>query len=303
MIDLDKLTDFLATHARLLDRRRAEIALGADDPEPVLAALAAYRNPDGGFGFGLEPDLRAPSSQPAGALHAFEVLEEIAPATSPLAGDLCDWLAATALPGGALPFAGRGADREGTAPFWRSADPDAPSLHITAAVAGAAHRVGCHDSAVRDHPWLRAAAAWCLDATAAIDGTSAHVLELLYVLQFLDVVYATEPRAETELRRVVADLPAGRIPVAGGAEDESIGPLEISPRPDGPLRALLDADAIREDLDRLEAGQRDDGGWEVDFLSWSPQGSLEWRGYATVRALRILLAHGRIALPDGTPAR
>jgi hypothetical protein len=47
---------------------------------------------------------------------------------------------------------------------------------------------------------------------------------------------------------------------------------------------------IDAELGRLAAGQRDDGGWTVDFASHSPQAALEWRGYATVRAVTILLA-------------
>ena len=42
-------------------------------------------DPDGGYGWGLEGDLRSPESQPAAALHAFEVFEEVAPATTPRA--------------------------------------------------------------------------------------------------------------------------------------------------------------------------------------------------------------------------
>ena len=50
---------FMAGHGRVLDRRRFELLLDDGDPEPVLDALAAYRNPDGGYGHGLEPDLRS----------------------------------------------------------------------------------------------------------------------------------------------------------------------------------------------------------------------------------------------------
>jgi hypothetical protein len=51
----------MATQARVLDRRRFELLNGdTDDPSPVLAALDGYRNSDGGYGWGLEPDLRSP---------------------------------------------------------------------------------------------------------------------------------------------------------------------------------------------------------------------------------------------------
>jgi hypothetical protein len=72
-IDLPAATSFVTTHARILDRRRLRLLLGDGDPEGVLAALDAYRNLDGGFGWGLEPDLRSAESQPAAGLHAFEV--------------------------------------------------------------------------------------------------------------------------------------------------------------------------------------------------------------------------------------
>ena len=57
---------------------------------------------------------------------------------------------------------------------------------------------------------------------------------------------------------------------------------------DGPPHALV----LRFAFELLGA-MGDDGGWTVDFDSHSPQAALEWRGYATVRAVTILLAEGR----------
>jgi hypothetical protein len=104
-LDLPAATDFMATNARVLDRRRLELRDGKTDPAAVLDALDGYRNPDGGYGWGLEPDLRSPESQPGAAHHAFEVCEEIAPATTSQAVALCDWLQSIALPDGGLPMA------------------------------------------------------------------------------------------------------------------------------------------------------------------------------------------------------
>jgi hypothetical protein len=42
---------FMAAHARILDRRRFELLFDGADAEPVLAALRAYRNRDGGYDF------------------------------------------------------------------------------------------------------------------------------------------------------------------------------------------------------------------------------------------------------------
>ena len=51
---------------------------------------------------------------------------------------------------------------------------------------------------------------------------------------------------------------------------------------------------VEAELDRLAAGQQDDGGWTVDFDSYSPAATLEWRGHRTVNALVLLRANGRL---------
>lgn len=291
---------FMTGHARLLDRRRFAVRFRGEEPDAVLAALEAYRNPDGGYG-ALEPDLRAVESQPVGAMHAFEVFddigevfEDIGPATSPRATELCGWLASVSLADGGLPFALPVADATATAPFWARADPTVSSLHITAAVAAVAHRVARHDRGVADHPWLHRVTRYCLDT---IDGHEKpeSTLELLYSLAFLDVVADAEPTASGLIDRLAKAIPpSGVLPVEGGLEDEVVRPLELAPLPDRPLRRHLTPEVVAADLDRLAAEQRDDGGWEVDFASCSPAAALEWRGYATVRALTVLRANGRI---------
>jgi hypothetical protein len=289
MPDLDRVHDFMTSNARLLDRRRMELAVGAGDPEAALSALAAYRNPDGGFGWGLEPDSRAPASQPVAALHAFEVFEEIAPATSPLAAGLLDWLDSIALESGALPFALPGGASAGSAPMWGTADTGSPSLHMTCVVLGIAQRVRRHDPQVAAHPWLHRATEWALGEIAGMRRPG-QAIEFRYVLQLLD---ATDARQELE--RLGAHIPPdGSMAVTGGRPEEAMRPLDFSPEPGRPIRELFEAWTIEADLDRLEAEQHDDGGWDVDWAHWSPAGGLEWRGWATVRAVRILRANGRL---------
>ncbi|MEU6123377.1 hypothetical protein [Streptomyces sp. NPDC047123] len=292
--DLSAAASFMAAHARLLDRRRFALLLGAADTDAVLAAVDGYRNPDGGYGWGLEPDLRAPESQPAGALHAFEVFEDIAPVTTPHAVRLCDWLEAVSLPDGGLPFALPVADPSGCAPFWAQADPKTSTLQSTAFAAGVALRVAAHDPAVAAHPWLDRATRYCLAAVEAI-GDRPHAIELSFAIRFLDA--ASDTRAEAGalldgLRRFIPD--DGLLPVAGGAADEVIRPLDAAPDPGRPARGLYDPAVIDAELTRLAAGQQDDGGWRVDFASYSPSASLEWRGYRTVSAVSLLRRNARL---------
>src|SRR5213082_1441798 len=74
--DLDAAERFLAAHGRVLDRRRFERAFRASHAGPVVSAVAAYRNADGGFGHALEPDCRAPGSQPAAVAMALSIMDE-----------------------------------------------------------------------------------------------------------------------------------------------------------------------------------------------------------------------------------
>jgi hypothetical protein len=291
-VDLEAAAAFMATHARLLDRRRFALVIGEGDAAAAVAALAAYRNPDGGYGWGLEPDLRSASSQPVSALHAFEVFEDMAPAVAPEAAALCDWLASATLPDGGVPFATRIDDPAGCAPFWVRADPARSSLQITAVVAGIAHRVGVHDRAVAEHPWLARATRYCLDAIAALDDAP-HALVLAFAVRFLDAVYERAPGAPALMERLGGLIPPdGLVHVGGGAEDETMRPLDFAPDPGRPVRRLFSDDVVQADLERLAAGQRDDGGWAVDFASYSPAAALDWRGHATVRAVSILRRNG-----------
>lgn len=287
-IDLDAVAAFMTTHGRLLDRRRLGLLLGGGDPDGVLAALDAHRNPDGGYGWGLEPDLRAAGSQPAAAMHALEVLAEVGPVTTPRTVELCEWLERHTRADGGLPFALPLEDPVGCAPFWVDADATTSSLMMTTQVAANAQLVARHDPAVAAHPWLARATAFCVAAIRGID-RAPHAYELLFALRFLDAVADRVSDAEGLLEQVGRYVPAeGPVPVEGGSEDEALHPLDIAPHPGRPVRRLFASDVIATDLDRLAGLQQPDGGWPVDFTAYSPAAALEWRGYATVRAVEVL---------------
>lgn len=300
-IDMPAATTFMATHARVLDRRRFDLFLGGGEPARVLAALDAYRNPDGGYGWGLEPDLRSTESQPVAAMHAFEVLAEVGPAASDQATALCDWLLTVALDDGGLPFALPVRDPAGCAPWWVEADPARSSLQITAAVAAGGHEFARHDPTLAGHPWLAAANRYCAAAIRTMD-TTPHAYELSFAVRFLDAASDALNEAPELLEIVASHVPpGGTLPVEGGVEGEVLRPLDLAPRPTRPARALLAPDVVAKDLDRLAAGQRADGGWPIDWSVSSPAAELEWRGYVTVRAIGLLRANGALDAP--TPPR
>ena len=118
---------------------------------------------------------------------------------------------------------------------------------------------------------------------------------LSFAVRFLDAVRETHRDAAGLLEILSKYIPAdGRLHVEGGTEDETLRPLDFAPYPDGPARDLFSPEVIAADLDRLAGLQQQDGGWVVDYAKISPAGALEWRGYATVRAIEILRKNTRI---------
>jgi hypothetical protein len=283
-LDLSMASVFMATHARLLDRRRCQHLLGEAAPEGTLAALQAYRNPDGGFGWGLEPDLRSSESQTGSALHAFEVFADIAPIKSPHAVELCDWLGSVTLPDGGLPFALPVINPAGCAPFWGERG---SSLQISAIVAENAHYVAAH-------PWLARVTEYCLSAIRELEGQP-HALVLAFAVRFLDSVHDTQPEAATLLDRLREYIPENGVPqVEGGAEDEMMRPLDFAPFPDRPTRSLFTPEVVEADLCRSRKPAAARRRLSVDFTSYSSAAALEWRGYATTRAISILKRNGMV---------
>jgi len=319
-IDVDAAEGFVRREARLLDLRRFERAFAArpggdgaavptdpDDGEhraAVLAALLAYANPDGGFAGILEPDLRTTRSQPQAAELALRVLDELGrhpridgPADAAVVA-LCDWLRTITGPDGGLPFTHPSARGHPAAPHWHEADGRSSSLNPTAAIVGLLHRRGV------EHPWLDAARACCWRLLGVGEQTDqpAEALDLYSVraaLWLLDPAVPDPPDPEA-LRERLAQGVADHIALdpaltEPGAPGHHIGPLEIAPWPTDPGRALLPPAAVEAALDALAARQRPDGGWPVNFAPISAAATAEWRGWATVHALLVLRAAGRLA--------
>jgi hypothetical protein len=281
-IDIDAAERFVHANARLLDRHRLAVLLHAASVAPVLDALRAYRNADGGFGHALEPDVRAPESEPACTLHGLEVALEIGAVEDPMIADAAAWIASIADPDGGVPFVLPTAAEHPHAP-WMVPSPGGSFL--TYALAAALWLAGSRE------PWLERATDWCWTQLEGPEPLNGYGVK--FALDFLDHVPG-ERRAHTAIDGLRSALGEdGSIPVPGGIEHERITPLALSPRPDRRSRMLFSAGQIDEGLEVLERGQQADGGWTFDHLAWSAGQSVEWRGMATLGALRTLRAHGR----------
>jgi hypothetical protein len=283
MPDLAAAEAFIWTNARLLERHRFAHRWKGGGAEPVLAALAAYATPDGGYGHALEPDLRAPLASPAAVETALRVLAEVDALNAPLGHAAVDWLAGVA-PDGALAFMLPDALAYPRAPWWQIDDDPRGSLTMAGFVAGTLLGSGL------DHPWLDVLEAWLWDAVESASELSPY--DARGALAFLDAV-GDEERARAALQRL-APMVSALVSVDPEAGGERHTPLDLSPRPGARSRVLFDAALVDAHLDHLAGAQRDDGGWMFDWMAWSEAASAEWRGIVTLHALDLLVAHGRL---------
>lgn len=279
---------FLRDNARILEQRLAENVFDGADAAPVVAAVGAYRNPDGGFGHSLEPDSRCPTSQPLYAEIALEALRTAgAEPDEAVLVSLCDHLASVAAPGGAVPLMLPGFAAYPRATHWQGVEELPPDLNPTAALAGLLHGFGA------THPWLDDATAWCLDALEA-DGLPADAHALRCVLTLLEAA-PDRQRAERIAGGLAAALPEAAFYRADPDDPEyGVTPLDLAPEPASPWRKLFGDDVIAANLDALAAEQQPDGGWPIRWEPPTEPSTWEWRGMVTLRALATLVADGRL---------
>jgi len=272
---------FLLCEARLLERLVAGTLFDGEDAGGPLAALAAYRNDDGGFGHGLEPDVRAQASQPLDVEIAFGVMDTIGRVDGELVIGACDFLRSIGPGVGCLR---ESALVEPKAPHWEEWA-DNPSLNPTAGLAAYLWKWDL------DHPWRDEATAFCLGELGSGLPGDAHTLgEVLALLDALPDV----GRAEALLPDVERALPDLALFNLEPATDYGLTPLHFATSPASRWRRLFADDVIDRHLDALANAQDDDGGWPISWETVGPAARQEWRGIETVRALRTLRAYGRL---------
>jgi len=276
---------FVLTHARLLERRLFEVHFANASPAAAAQAVRAYRNPDGGLGHALEPDLRCPESQPLFVEVGLAALRESGCRDQELALSVCPFLESVSDERGLVPPLLDTARRSPHAPHW-SQSPLDPDLNPTAGICGLLHYQGIH------HPWLSRATETCCSMLTMDPPLEAHTLlgaarladhlpDRTLAKRLFDAVASALPRARFF-------IPEASVPGYG------LTPLHFAPGPSSAWRALFSEEQIDDHLRDLMDRQQPDGGWPISWDTPGPAALLEWRGRWTLDAICRLAAYGRI---------
>lgn len=298
---------FLLERGRPLEIARFRHAFEGAPVDEVLAALRAYRNPAGGFGRALEPDVRAPHSSvlaTAEALHLLRTLD--VPSTAPLLMDAAGWLRAHLHADPEIgemvwPFLPPEAEAYPHAPWWSQAEPE----QLAQAFGG--FRVNPRAGIVADlwrWPELLPEGLLAQLTVEARDAVLAGLEEKdvnghHIAARFAQAGDVPEDHREPVLEYLRDVLPGRVARTPEALATYSLSALTVAPTPAAPLARVLE-EPLAAALTQLLTSQTQDGSWAPTW-SWGeafeqewPQAEAEWRSVRTLEALLTLRAWGRL---------
>jgi len=291
---------FLEEEARSLEAARFHYHFSGTSADTVMSELARFQNPDGGFGHGLEPDVRTPASSVICTTIAFQVMRSLnVPTEHPMRAAGLDFLIKSYNPETQhwrnLPPA---AEESPHAPWWSQADSPAADdefeLNPTAEVLGYLYEGGDRVSpdlivTVTDR---------VMSEIRALDSIEMHdLLCCLRLWRTAHLLEAVRQPLQEKLQGLIHET-VDQDPADW--EGYGLRPLQVIDHPDSPFLKGLET-AVEANLDYEIAAQNENGAWEPTW-SWAEDypdawavASREWSGVLILDKLILLKRFGRIA--------
>lgn len=287
-----KARDFILTNARMIERRLFHYYFGTGSKEGVYHAVYAYRNPDGGFGHGMEPDTASPESQPLFSIMALETLDEIGYLTREII--LNDF----------MPYFERLTTEKGGIPWMMQPKSEYPceehfkTVKEWAALSTTAPLLGILEKHQIDIPWMEKAEEFVWSEFERIQDK--HVFCYLCMPRWLTFLRYTRSRekAERQLNNLKRWIMKDGV-ICQDKTDEGWGlygkphSLSYAPSRDSLLYTLFDEKTVDADLTALIGHQKADGRWDT-WYGISEGTKLEWAGIQTLSVLKTLKNYDRI---------
>jgi len=287
-----KARDFIFTNARMIERRLFEYYFVNGNTDGVFHAVYAYRNLDGGFGHGMEPDTASPESQPLFSIMALEILDEIACLNAELIErDFMPYFLSVTTDKGGIPWMLQPksdypcAEHFKTVKEWGALSTTAPLL-------------GVLEKFKIKIPWMRKAEEFVWQEIDRIKDK--HVFCHLCVPRQLRFLKYTKSRDKAD--KALMDIKEWILQegvLCKDKTDEAWGlygkphSLNYSSSPDNILNPLFSREMINADLDELIKRQKDDGRLDT-WYGLSEGMKLEWAGIQTLWTLKTLKNYDRI---------
>lgn len=294
---------FLLEQARPLEAALFRYRFEEGDANDVYANLEAFQNPDGGFGRGLEPDVRSMASSVVATTTALQKLRMLhAPAQHPLVQSAIAYLlSAYDESTQSWPLVPPAVEEAPHAPWWNQEGLgerfNGFRINPRAEVLGYLFEFG---------PELDPAAIARREAMTqpVIDALLAHAGplsgdEFLCCQRLIDSPGLPERHA-VALQRWLLRMAEGAVATDPDTwSGYVLQPLQVAPTRAAPMGIPL-AHLLPQNLDHVIRSQNADGSWSPTW-SWFgaydadwPQAEHEWRGVLTLERLEWLHAYDRI---------
>ncbi len=290
--DYLKARDFILTNARMIERRLFQFHFENDGTEGVFHAIYAYRNSDGGFGHGMEPDTASPESQPLFGIMALETLDEVGYLTKEIIlNDFMPYFESITTEKGGIPWMFRPKSTypcEGhfkTVKEWAALSTTAPLLGILEK-----HKI--------DIPWMRKAEEFVWSEFKRIKDK--HVFCYLCIPRWLTFLKYT--KSQDKAKNTINDLKnwiSNNGIICENKADEGWGlygkphSLNYATSTDSILNSIFTKETLESDLETLISNQKEDGRWDT-WYGISEGTKLEWAGIQTLSVLKTLKNYDRI---------
>ncbi|MBW1294836.1 hypothetical protein [Aquimarina litoralis] len=284
--------DFILTNARMIERRLFEFHFANGDKNGVFHAIYAYRNPDGGFGHGLEPDTASPESQPLFSIMALETLDEVGCLTKEII--LKDF----------MPYFENITTEKGGVPWMLRPKSDYPceghfkTVKEWAALSTTAPLLGILEKYEIDIPWMKKAEEFVWSEFERIQDK--HVFCYLCVPRWL--TFLTNTRSKEKANKKISNLKkwiSADGVICNDKSDDGWGlygkpnSLNYANSSESILYSMFNKETIESDLQTLIEKQKEDGRWDT-WYGISEGTKLEWAGIQTLWVLKTLKNYNKI---------
>ncbi len=284
--DFLKARDFILTNARMIERRLFDFHFANGNRNGVFHAVYAYRNSDGGFGHGMEPDTASPESQPLFSIMALETLDEVGYLTKEIIlKDFMPYFESITTEKGGIPWMFRPKSiypceaHFKTVKEWSALSTTAPLLGIL-------------EKYEIDIPWMKKAEQFVWGEFERIKDK--HVFCYLCVPRWLTFLKHTKSRDKAQ--KTINDLKnwiSNNKIICDDKSDEGWGlygkphHLNYATSPESILYSLFTKETIEADIKELINRQKEDGRWDT-WYGISEGTKLEWAGIQTLWVLKVL---------------
>ena len=287
-----KARDFILTNARMIERRLFQFHFENDSPDGVFHAVYAYRNSDGGFGHGMEPDTASPESQPLFSIMALETLDEVGYLTKDIiADDFMPYFESVTTEKGGIPWILRPKSDYPCAEHFKT-------VKEWAALSTTASLLGILEKYEIDIPWMTAAEEFVWSEFERIK--KKHVFCYLCVPRWL--MFLKHTKSQDKALKTIEDLKNWIVADGVICEDKSDDGWGLYGKPhslnyamssDSILYSVFSKETLDSDLKELINRQKDDGRWDT-WYGLSEGMKLEWAGIQTLWTLKTLKNYDRI---------